>query len=254
MFSQIYLFVSSIVWCISLAPITGDWVEIKQKNAARTAPLVNSPKPSAVHETPPSRLRYEDLEHIIGPGFEEDLERFYEKHKKEISISTTTPKPDAHRIFLPQTNDPWSIYDKSPAVEPSVVISPKLDISGENSTTEHKMHSSVMDERKSIDAQSNVNSKTSEIPTQSDDSLKPKPSIDRKPNKTTKKGKPNIVRLASVKHTTQTPMSFAAIIKFLKSIQSTFVTTTARSIQEKIKMLEGFKDDLLINIGKTSQM
>lgn len=246
MFSQIYLFVSSIVWCISLVPSTGDWVKIPQKNTVRIPPSDATIRPSAaVHETArgSSRLRYEDLEHIIGPGFEEDLERFYEKHKKETSISTKTPKPDAHRIFLPQLDDPWSIYDKSPAVESSVVVSPKLDIDEEHSTTVHKTHANVMDERKAIEAQSNENSKTPEMP-----------SIDRKSSNTTNKGRPKIVRMASVKQTTQPPMSFAAIIQFLKSIQSTFVTTTARSIQEKIKMLEGFKDDLLINIGKISVM
>lgn len=247
------------MWCISFIPATGDWVKIPQKNTARTAPQVDTLKPSAAHETPPtsSHLRYEDLEHIIGPGFEEDLERFYEKHKKETAISTTTPKPDAHRIFLPQTDDPWSIYDKSSAVESSVVISPKLDIkiTEENSSTAHKLHSTVMDERKSNYPQNIEKSITPEMKIQSDGPLKQKPSIDRKqPSNTTKTGRPNIVRLASVKQTTQAPMSFSAIIKFLKSIQSTFVTTTARSIQEKIKMLEGFKDDLLINIGKISQI
>lgn len=245
------------MWCISYVPTTGGaWVKIPQKNTGRAA--VDTLKPIAVHENPPtsSRLRYEDLEHIIGPGFEDDLERFYEKHKKESSVSTNTPKPDAHRIFLPQTDDPWSIYDKSPAVESSVVVSPKLDIKGskENSTSEHKLHVSSMDERKSVEAQNNENSMTPEMPIQSDGSLKQKPTIDRKRNNATKKGRPNVVRLASVKQSTSVPMSFAAIIKFLKSIQSTFVTTTARSIQEKIKMLEGFKDDLLLNIGKISQM
>lgn len=248
------MFASSIVWCIFLVPIcSGDWVKIPQKNAAKTAPLVDLLEPSS--EPPPSsRLRYEDLEHIIGPGFEEDLERFYEKHKKETSASTNTRKSDANRLFLPQADDPWSIYDKLPVVESSVVVSPKLDISIENSTIEHKMHVSVMDGTKSMDPQNNESLKTLESPINSNGSLEHKPSTERKPSNTTKKGRPKIVRLASVKQTTQTPISFAAIKKFLKNIQSTLVTTTARSIQEKIKMLEGFKDDLLINIGKISLM
>lgn len=246
MYSQKYLYVGSIVWCILLVPITGDWVKIPQKNGARTDPLVGTLNSSVVHETPPisSRLRYEDLEHIIGPGFEEDLERFYEKHKKESSISTTTAKPDAHRIFRQQLDDPWSIYDKSPAIESSVIVSPKLDIKSSEANITR-----VIDDQKLTEI--NENSKKQEITIEAVvySSPKSKPLIDKKKNNSTKQGRPQIVRIASVKQATPAPMSFAAIIKFLKSIQSTFVTTTARSIQEKIKMLEGFKDDLLLNIG-----
>lgn len=44
-------------------------------------------------------------------------------------------------------------------------------------------------------------------------------------------------------------LSLTGFIDFLKNIQNSFVTKTARSIQDKIKVLQNFKDQLLINIG-----
>lgn len=45
------------------------------------------------------------------------------------------------------------------------------------------------------------------------------------------------------------PLSFANFIKFLKTIQNSFASKTAKNINDKIQMLREFRDNLILNIN-----
>lgn len=207
-------------------------------------------------------IKYEDLEHIIGPGFEDELEKFYEKHKQEIDKTAPIPAKTGfnmpllphHKLFNP-TDDPWSIYD-DPTLPVNKLPNRKDNVFSYSNKADELIASGTVkpikvlyrnestDFKQSTDDPNNVDlSKYSEF------ALNSKP--DRELNNGTKvinKTKVKIIKIKPFRGAQ--PLSFMKVLQFLKDIQSTFVTNTARSIQDKIKMLEIFKDTLLMNIGK----
>lgn len=196
-------------------------------------------------------IKYADLEHIVGPGFEKDLERYYNQHKHELDESTRrTPKPSEGHHFqtYDPSNDPWSIYDKP--------INFKTTSNSSDSTERGGDRFSLFD--------SDVFEKPTIV------SFITKPSISTLKSVTT--AKPLHSNSTATKHTKpkyfklvqlpvgyqQVPTSssslfgFPSILQFFRRFQNSLVTNTARSIQDKIKMLESFRDDLMSNISDIS--
>lgn len=70
------------------------------------------------------------------------------------------------------------------------------------------------------------------------------------PRKVTKKSPPKpqrrILQAQTMKAKVHNHLSFAGFMKFLKNIQASFATKTAKTIGDKIKMLSSFRDNLLV--------
>lgn len=210
----------------------------------------------ASHQVNP--IKYEDLEHIVGPGFEEELERYYDQHKHDLEESTRrTLKPTTKpfKVYDP-IDDPWSIYDKPIGLQttshPNITAQPEFsdrfsmfdDIAIGKPTTVTfvtKAHSQQP---------SKVVSNTMKVNSQFDDPIQVHTNSSDK-----KRVKPKLYKLVQLPIVQQTsaPSSlfgFSSIMQFFRKIQNSFVTNSSRSIQDKIKMLESFRDDLMGNISK----
>lgn len=59
-----------------------------------------------------------------------------------------------------------------------------------------------------------------------------------------------VSQVAKAKPQLQSSLSFTNFIKFIKTIQSSFTTRTAKNINDKIKMLREFRDNLLLTINQ----
>lgn len=79
----------------------------------------------------------------------------------------------------------------------------------------------------------------------------------RAPRKTTRR--PSLTKPTSQRRVSQVPkskpllqssLSFSNFFKFIKNIQSSFTTRTAKNINDKIKMLREFRDSLLLTINQ----
>lgn len=83
----------------------------------------------------------------------------------------------------------------------------------------------------------------------------PKKTLTRKPTtKSPRKSptKPNrrVMKVETNKAKVHNHLSFTNFLKFMKNIQQTFTTRTAKNINEKIKMLRQFRDNLLLSINQ----
>lgn len=204
------------------------------------------PKPFIVDQVDTSTkvppIRYEDLEHIVGPGFEEELERFYEQHKFELdestrrgyidesivnTVSNVSSKPSTVYHFVPGDDDPWSQYDK-PAQngvhhpDPSQTELTTADSPPDPDQTTFAAH----------EIASNVSASTV------------RPSAKR-----VLKLVPMRVVGISADALQQSRFGFPGFVAFLRSIQDSFVSSTSRSIQDKMRMLKTFRDKMLRQIS-----
>lgn len=205
-------------------------------------PLSSDSPPESATIVPP--IRYEDLEHIVGPGFEAELEKFYEQHKHELDESTrrsdvtdsmgssngnnTSGSSKPPKIYyVPGDDDPWSQYDK-----------PMLTAQQHSSSTE-----------KSAD--------------ESDSSAHSAPMVtnNRTANTTasTTSTKKRIVKLVplrvvavpadSMQKQTSGVGGFPGVVAFLRGIQDSIVSNTSRSIKDKMRMLESLRDKMMLQIS-----
>lgn len=58
------------------------------------------------------------------------------------------------------------------------------------------------------------------------------------------------IQVMSMKSKPHNHLSFTGFIKFLKNIQESFATRTAKNISQKVKMLSKFRDNLLLSINQ----
>jgi hypothetical protein len=81
----------------------------------------------------------------------------------------------------------------------------------------------------------------------------PEPPTTKSPKKASRKvpSKPQrrVTQVDSKKAKPQNHLSFSSFLKFLKNIQASFATRTAKNINDKINMLRKFRDKLLIAIN-----
>lgn len=68
--------------------------------------------------------------------------------------------------------------------------------------------------------------------------------------KVPQKPQKRIVEMMNMKAKVHNHLSFSSFLKFLKNIQESFATRTAKNISEKIKMLSQFRDSLLLTINQ----
>lgn len=59
-----------------------------------------------------------------------------------------------------------------------------------------------------------------------------------------------VIQVASMKAKPHNHLSFTSFLKFLKNIQESFATRTAKNINDKISMLRKFRDKLLITVNQ----
>lgn len=225
--------------------ILAEWIELPHIAAPLRGPqdtLMLADIPGLGEpQTSVKPLRYEDLEHIIGTGFEDELEKFYEKHKSDFEALSNDGhvRPQAYgqhnqTIF---NEDPWGSFDQIP----------KATVATTTMATENE---SIVDRPKNAFAnnkklQSNYKAK---VPSRA------KPTTQTSTESTTPKTTPKrVVKLVKVKPKptdTGPSLSFGGFLKFLKDIQSSFVFGASRSLKDKMEMLTNFRDTILINIGE----
>lgn len=184
-------------------------------------------------------LRYEDLEHIIGTGFEDELEKFYEKHKSDFEAlsndNNVRPQAYGQRNQTIFNEDPWDSIDQIPTATVAT-------------TTAATENESIVDRPKNAFANDKKLPSMSDakIPSRKNNSVKPTtPNTGTAPKK--------VVKLVKVKPKPlpiETSLSFGGFLKFLKDIQSSFVFGASRSLKDKMEMLANFRDTILINIGE----
>ncbi|XP_037029718.1 uncharacterized protein LOC119069694 [Bradysia coprophila] len=255
-----------ILLLINVVLCEAEWIKISQiptsefqmyttPSTVNAAEIVNSNAP----------IKYEDLEHIIGPGFEDELEKFYQRHKSEVERKRPDDRPkNKGTATRPAAyeDDPWSVYDNP--VHISVINEPinVADVSDteqdEKTMLNDKHRYEEYDETDRVSGgSSNENHErvtmrpvTNRYEEYDETDHVSGSSNENYENVTRKRGTPaKVVQVKFVKATpTVEPFSFGGFIKFLRDIQSTFVSKTARSIKDKIRTLEQFRDDILINI------
>lgn len=72
----------------------------------------------------------------------------------------------------------------------------------------------------------------------------------RKRKPTTQKPRRRVSQMANTNPKLQNPLSFANFLKFVRNIQESFTSRTAKNINDKIKMLRDFRDNLLLSINQ----
>ncbi len=232
-----------ILLLINFVLCEADWIKISQIPTSEfqmytTESTVDVSSKSVEGDVP---IRYEDLEHIIGPGFEEELEKFYQRHKDEMERKRNEDRPKKSRPETrPQSydEDPWSVYDNplhiSVSKEPISVTDINESESIENPTLNDNNRYEEYDE-----VDHNLSSGPTSENYENDTAEFPAATV------------PKVVQFKFVKmkpKDTESPFSFSGFMKFLRDIQSSFVSKTARSIKDKIRTLEQFRDDILLNI------
>lgn len=260
--------------------IHSEWIELPQLSLNKPHSSALLSDAASTIKTTVQPIKYEDLQHIIGPGFEDELEQFYHKHKQEIDKEFQNDSGKIKRFNSNLKNninkklkyesgvgpivsdiagdeltlsDPWGIYDlkmnnetSHPTQDPwSKFDRPPLnkieykylehDRKLENISFTSQIHSSA-ENVESVNADKNVSSVEN-----------------HKQSVTTKITQPKrVIKLIKYKAKSDSslPLSFGNFLEYLKDIQNSFITSTSRTIQYKIKILENFKDELLRNIGE----
>lgn len=187
-------------------------------------------------------IRYEDLEHIVGPGFEAELEKFYEQHKLELDESTrrsdvgesgsrnkssSTNKPPKI-YYVPGDDDPWSQYDK-----------PMLTAQQPQSTSTEK---SDNESDSSVFSADSISSNRTKSPTTNTTNTK---------KRITKLVPVRVVAVPAqlVHKQTAGAGGFLGVVTFLRGIQDSIVSNTSRSIQDKMRMLKSLRDKMMLRIS-----
>lgn len=211
-----------------------EWIKVSQNSdPARSAAIA---MPSS------SPLRYEDLEHLIGPGFEADLEKFSETyHPYESENVNTTSKKD--QLFFGEMNLNTSNQPFGPMLKRNVTKGSVVRVS--NLAMQKYAEASLLEVEKS--------EKVSDLISDDDnDDDVSGINVNKNANFSTITKK-NGSTLNSTKKKPVKPMATNGFIRFLrlvKDIQSSFAANTARSIRDKIKMLERLKNKLMVNVGR----
>lgn len=229
----------SILLLINFVLCEAEWIKISQIPTSEfqmyTSPsTVDASIKNVKDDNAP--IRYEDLEHIIGPGFEDELEKFYQRHKEEMEKNRHEKKPTKLTPATSSTyEDPWSVYDNPLHIGALKETINVTDISDSDESEENIMlkDKNRYEEFDEVDQSSGVSNENYDNVTVQPVTI------------------PKVVqfKFVKVKPKEAEPFSFSGFMKFLRDIQSTFVTKTARSIKEKIETLEQFRDEILINIG-----
>lgn len=185
-------------------------------------------------------IRYEDLEHIIGPGFEDELEKFYQRHKEELDRNRNEEKPKKIAAETsPNYEDPWSVYDN-----PLHIGALNEPISVTDVNDSELDESTMLNDKNRYEEYEEADHSSSSSNESYENVTVQQPSVPI----------PKVVQLkfVKVKPKETESFSFSGFMKFLRDIQSSFVTKTARSIKDKIRTLEQFRDDILMSIGTLS--
>lgn len=224
-----------VLLLINFALCEAEWIKISQIPTSEfqtyTTPSTVDISKKVDDNTP---IRYEDLEHIIGPGFEDELEKFYQRHKEEMERKGHEEKPK--KVISESSSsyeDPWSVYDNPLHI--GVIKEPITVTDVKDSDLDESTMLNEKNRYEEYDESDNTNEEFDNT------TMKPVPV-------------PKVVQLkfVKVKPKETESFSFSGFMKFLREIQSSFVTKTARSIKDKIRTLEQFRDDILINIGTLS--
>lgn len=249
----------SILLLINFVLCEAEWIKISQIPTSEFQ-MYTTESPTGITKNvndEDAPIRYEDLEHIIGPGFEDELEKFYQRHKQEVEKYKKEEKPKkitaaepsrpiyedpkkfASETSHPSYEDPWSVYDNPLHIG---ALQEPISVTHINDTDpdEHVMlnDKNRYEEYDEADHASGASNEYYENVTVQPVTF------------------PKVVQFKIVKVKPKEPeaFSFSGFMKFLRDIQSTFVTKTARSIKEKIETLEQFRDEILINIGMFTEI
>lgn len=112
--------IRSVILILSgILSTNSDWVRIPDVAPQQSPNDLLTIDPDIPFTTSIKPLKYEDLEHIIGPGFEDELEKFYEKHKQEIVENLNDPQSQLTTISsnrnetLDHRTGSWTVHDIS---------------------------------------------------------------------------------------------------------------------------------------------
>lgn len=270
---------SIVLFTYSLTGLHSEWVEIPQMDSVvgnkRDLLIDHSDILSGIYSKKDlNNLKYEDLIDIVGPDYEKHFLKYLKDHKSEVNESNTSLVLNGSLFENTTTDLPVKFVNQSVF---STDLSPKLNI-GDNgflkSTISSEKLKSFEDAKyrnTTIDLQTSnlfhaadrtADSIERKVTTSSGKGVNGKIMDTKEFNKdadlkntntntTDKKEKPKLIlKVMKMKTTPSTPLSFSGIFKFLKNIQNSFVVDASGGLRGKIKSLEKFRDQLLINIGK----
>lgn len=239
--------------------ISGEWIEIAHTNGKYDGSHDLLLDRSAVLENIYSRkdLRYEDLQEVIGPGFEDDFARFLEAQTSNVSDgpllafdgSEFSDGDDADELH---SDDDLAEHDDADLESTSAA--PQQ--TNESNRKGHKYVNETLTSAASSSQRRIGSSKPPDTGAKSDTTDK---MIDvdlantgaTTNNQTSSHGKKKILVLKVVNvKTFENPFSFSAVMKFLRSIQESLMADAAGTIKSKIESLETFRSQLMLNIRK----
>lgn len=244
--------------------IAGEWVEIPQsaehisdRKLSIDGSMVSSDG-FVVKDL--NKLKYEELEDIIGPGFEGEFSKFLQKHSHEISSEEGVIGGNQSIGLTPENIlyvDPWHKYDQDHTTAPFITSTRIwMDSAHKNSSVDYKRIATTttiapndLHRRKTITPKTKAEiHKTEQLPKVTSDrrtSTASNATSTKSSNSTNKR----ILKTKRIKWVPYNPFSFTEILKFLRSIGNSFAMGTSRSISAKIDMLRKFKAELMHNIG-----
>lgn len=235
---------------LRLTVINTEWIQIAQTSSGINREHGLALAHSAILDHIYSRkdLKYEDLEEVIGPGFEEDFAKFLKAQKGNDSDTPLLAFDGsefgdgddfdaAHSVFSLGRPKFFNGNNEMSVKNSSIKVSTYANETLQSVLIEDQRKFDHVDDKVSSVGELDENQAENANATQSND-----------PDKNSEKKKIilKMVRVKSAQH----PFSFAAVLKFLKSIQQTLVADATGGIKNKIKSLETFKNQLFLNIRK----
>lgn len=232
---KIVFILTSIYQIESLA--SSEWIKVSQ-NADPT-------RSTAFIDVAQHPLRYEDLERLIGPGFERDLRTFSKTYRSEISSSSGNNEKDL--LYNPSTrrkkHQTITIENNS---NTTTLGTNKRNGAAAGKGSVIRISNATMKKNADEAAQTAAEQRSRRKPHNSKDS--PEDSID---DTILKIDKPDVNAMKRKIKSAPPPAAngFVRFLQFVKNIQNSFAINTSRSIREKVKMLEHLKDMLMFNVG-----
>lgn len=185
-------------------------------------------------------LRFEDLEKVIGPGFENDFVNFLRTQDEKATEEPLLAFDGSEFVYEESDKSQEEKPLKTTEGSEEIVV----DRSNTRNVRKYFNESSTRSEQKhgALRKQNfNWNALDDKL-VLVDQSNKSEGNSQAKKNKI-------VLKMVKVK-TVEQPLSLSTVMNFLKSIQESLVADAAGSIRNKINSLETFKNQLMLNIRK----
>lgn len=261
----------SILLVVLATTSESEWIQISQehsdKNGIRDLALDHSAILENIYTKKDlNNLKYEDLDDVIGAGFENDFLKFLENHRSELNQTSSELLAYDGSPFGSDTDDktPNSSNESEITSETILEVVSQNENSSEDGrkfnhsvkhetalnpfSTENERKSFILKNVNNVNSVKSVSGKIVHLSDLDAFHNVTHESNDQKNYNKTAKTKKIILKMLKIQPPPQP--SFSDILKYLKEIQQSFMVKAAGGIQDKIKTLENFRDELMANIGK----